>query len=252
MSESDFIAAVQAGCNAADLHLKCSYPSCACKQTPLIVLAATKQLAADHLAAIAAKDRQITDLAAKLREPHPDRDCLAEANTIIAAKDGEIATWKQRAETAEASERQTQELVNAKYWNQIRADNSNLNGLLRQKELEIEQLRTRILFAAGDDLCRLTQEEIKAYTSGEVQIPPKEEFLPSCERFWNQIAGAAGVLSGCLTLAQLIAENQALTARVEAMSHEGTTRNAEYDSLSRTVTALRKLLADVRGEVGNG
>ena len=86
---------------------------------------------------------------------------------------------------------------------------------------EIERLRLRLLSAAGDDLCRLSQEEIKAYTSGKVRIPPREEFLPSCERFHAQIAGEAGILEGCLTLAQLIAENAALAARVAELEADG-------------------------------
>ncbi len=77
-----------------------------------------------------------------------------------------------------------------------------------------EQLKLRLLSAAGDDLCRLSQEEIKAYTSGEVQIPPKEEFIPSCERFWDQTAARVGVLKGCFTLAQLISENEKLLPKV--------------------------------------
>lgn len=81
------------------------------------------------------------------------------------------------------------------------------NGELKEKN---EKLRTRLLSAAGDDLCRLTQEEIKEYTSGKVKIPPKEEFISSCEKFHAQIAGKAGVFDGCLTLAQLIAENTKL------------------------------------------
>lgn len=81
---------------------------------------------------------------------------------------------------------------------------------------EIRRLRTRLLTAAGDDLCRLTQEEIKAMSAGEVKIPPKEEFLASCERFHAQVAGEAGVMTNCLTLAQLIAENERLKADLVA------------------------------------
>lgn len=77
---------------------------------------------------------------------------------------------------------------------------------------ERDALKLRLLSAAGDDLCRLSQEEIKAYTSGEVQIPPREEFIASCERFHAQLAAGPGVLKDCLTLAQLIAENQKLEA----------------------------------------
>jgi hypothetical protein len=77
---------------------------------------------------------------------------------------------------------------------------------------ENERLKARLLAAAGDDLCRLSQEEIKAFTSGEVPIPPKEEFIPSCERFWEQTAARAGVNHNCLTLAQLVAENERLNA----------------------------------------
>ena len=82
----------------------------------------------------------------------------------------------------------------------------------RAAELEAENKRLKLCIqsAAGDDLCRLTQEEIKAYTSGAVKIPPKEEFIPSCERFHEQIASEVGVLTNCLTLAQLVAENERL------------------------------------------
>lgn len=86
---------------------------------------------------------------------------------------------------------------------------------LAELEAEIERLRTRLLSAAGDDLCRLTQDEIKAMTAGSVQIPPKEEFLASCERFHAQVAGEAGVFGNCLTLAQLVAENETLTCSLE-------------------------------------
>lgn len=74
----------------------------------------------------------------------------------------------------------------------------------------VTALRLRLLSAAGDDLCRLSQEEIRAYTNGSVQIPPKEEFIASCVRFHEQIASEAGVMPKCLTLAQLIAENEQL------------------------------------------
>jgi hypothetical protein len=81
-------------------------------------------------------------------------------------------------------------------------------------QAENARLRARLLTAAGDDLCRLSQEEIKAMSAGAVQIPPKEEFLASCERFHAQVAGEAGVNHNCLTLAQLIAENERLTMLV--------------------------------------
>ncbi len=83
---------------------------------------------------------------------------------------------------------------------------------------ENERLRPRVLTAAGDDLCRLTPEEIEAYTSGAVQIPPKGEFIASCERFHEQIAGTSGVLKDCLTLAQMIAENERLRAICESVA----------------------------------
>lgn len=79
---------------------------------------------------------------------------------------------------------------------------------LVEVERERDEARQRLLTAAGDDLCRLSQDEIKAMSAGEVKIPPKEEFLASCERFHAQVAGEAGVMGNCLTLAQLIAENE--------------------------------------------
>ena len=79
---------------------------------------------------------------------------------------------------------------------------------------ENERLRLRVLSAAGDDLCRLTQEEIKDLSAGKVQIPPEGEFLASCKNFHSQIASKSGVLPGCLTLAQMIAENERLRSAV--------------------------------------
>lgn len=77
---------------------------------------------------------------------------------------------------------------------------------------ENERLKLRILTAAGDDLCRLTQGEINEMSLGKVKISPKEEFIASCERFHEQMAGELGVLPNCLTLAQMVAENEKLTA----------------------------------------
>jgi hypothetical protein len=52
-----------------------------------------------------------------------------------------IKELREKLATAEASERQMREQVNAKYWEQIKADNSNLNDLLREKDSEIIGLR---------------------------------------------------------------------------------------------------------------
>lgn len=38
--EKQILAAVKAGCSAADYHLTCSYPDCRCKQTPVAIKAA--------------------------------------------------------------------------------------------------------------------------------------------------------------------------------------------------------------------
>lgn len=98
---------------------------------------------------------------------------------------------------------------------------------------ENADLRLRLLSAAGDDLCRLTQEEIKAYSSGAVKIPPREEFIPSCERFHAQTAGTVGVLENCLTLAQLVAENQKLTNQLAEAERERDDAIAERDSYKK-------------------
>lgn len=65
---------------------------------------------------------------------------------------------------------------------------------IKALEEELEATRQRLLSAAGDDLCRLTPEEIKAMSAGGTKIPPKEEFLESCERFHAQVAKETGVL----------------------------------------------------------
>lgn len=94
------------------------------------------------------------------------------------------------------------------------------NKRIEELEEEIVKLQTRLLSAAGDDLCRLTPEEIKEMSSGGVKIPPKEEFLASCERFHSQIAAGPGVMNNCLTLAQLIAENEMLRRKVDGLETE--------------------------------
>lgn len=107
------------------------------------------------------------------------------------------------------------------------ADDEEANELAIDLSIELaamtaenERLKLRLLSAAGDDLCRLSQEEIKELSSGGVKIPPREEFIASCERFHAQIAGEVGVLGNCLTLAQLIAENAKLTAERDAARNE--------------------------------
>lgn len=102
--------------------------------------------------------------------------------------------------------------------------------LAERQTRERDEARTRLLTAAGDDLCRLSQEEIKAYTSGEVPIPPKDEFLPSCEKFWEQTAARAGVNHNCLTLAQLVAECEQLRQRAEQAEQRLAALEAEIEA----------------------
>ena len=140
---------------------------------------------------------------------------------------------------------------------------TDLASQLAERDEEIERLRARVLSAAGDDLCRLTQDEIKQLTSGAVQIPPKEEFLASCERFHAQIAGEVGVLNGCLTLAQMIAENERLRTQltsaqrqIEKLTDERDEANAElHDVICEKKQAqaanaeLRKRLEEAESEL---
>lgn len=39
-TDPDFVRAVKAGCAAANIHLRCSFPDCSCKQMPSAILAA--------------------------------------------------------------------------------------------------------------------------------------------------------------------------------------------------------------------
>lgn len=71
---------------------------------------------------------------------------------------------------------------------------SKENDRLRE---EVASLRNRI----GDGLCWFTEGD---------PIPPKEEFLQSCERYHAQIATKHGVLQGGKTIAQLEADNERL------------------------------------------
>jgi hypothetical protein len=118
--------------------------------------------------------------------------------------------------TITALVREVQRLRN--YSNDQHTEKVKFEARCRDLEIERERLRLRILSAAGDDLCRLTQEEIKELSAGTVKIPPEEEFLASCKNFHSQIASESGVLSGCLTLAQMIAENERLLERDQQSS----------------------------------
>ncbi len=115
---------------------------------------------------------------------------------------------------------------------------------------ERDRLKRRLLSAAGDDLCRLSQEEIKQYTSGEVQIPPKEEFIASCERFHEQIAAGPGVLTNCLTLAQLIAENQRLTACLQTILGWDCLHPEPATNICGDFPWLKKLVQDALSSAG--
>jgi hypothetical protein len=121
-------------------------------------------------------------------------------------------------------------------------------------QAENDRLRTRLLTAAGDDLCRLSQEEIKAMSLGEVKIPPKEEFLASCERFHAQVAKESGVMTNCLTLAQLVAENERLKGEMSDLRQENTqldvdltmARACKPDEFTHVVTAEKMAWSRVR------
>lgn len=143
-------------------------------------------------------------------DPPPKQPAIREA---VVLTEGD---WKFVADVRDRSKLDS-EFVAGSEIRQLCAFIDSLTAQLAARDVEIERLKARLLTAAGDDLCRLTQEEIKAMSLGQVKIPPKEEFLASCERFHAQVAGEVGVNENCLTLAQLIAENAALKARVEAM-----------------------------------
>ena len=127
----------------------------------------------------------------------------------------QLAAERKRAEEAESDVG----TCAAKLRNQLNAAEASLTAAREQVAAltrERDEARTRLLSAAGDDLCRLSQEEIKAMGAGTVKIPPKEEFLASCERFHAQVANESGVMTNCLTLAQLIAENEKLRQQLTA------------------------------------
>jgi hypothetical protein len=88
------------------------------------------------------------DIAAAVEKSARSRLVACLALEFCAAIAGEYAPLvarltaaEARADRAEASERQMREQVNAKYWEQIRADNANLNRQLRAAEAEREKLR---------------------------------------------------------------------------------------------------------------
>lgn len=74
---------------------------------------------------------------------------------------------------------------------------------------EVERLRKAVLNQSGDNLGRLTPDDLR-------KIPPKAEFLQSCDHFHTQIASGAGELVGCQTIAQLERDNLALRLALDA------------------------------------
>lgn len=60
---------------------------------------------------------------------------------------------------------------------------------------ERDAARASVLNQAGDNLCW--------FDPASTPLPPKEEFLESCNRFWQQTSQKSGVSSGCMTIAQL-------------------------------------------------
>lgn len=144
-------------------------------------------------------------------------------NDLIKDMNAEIAELQ--AELGSANETLTEWATVAK----------SLGLSCNELKAEVERLRLRVLTAAGDDLCRLTPEEIKELTSGAVKIPPEEEFLASCKRFHGQIANTSGVLGNCLTLAQMIAENERL--RFAAIGHHSA---QEYDVLAAELRVVEE------------
>jgi len=67
---------------------------------------------------------------------------------------------------------------------------------------ELERLRKANANIAGDSRCWLAD--------AQAPLPPKEEFLESCKRFYDQTTARDGVLTGCRTISQLEEENQQL------------------------------------------
>lgn len=161
-------------------------------------------------------------------EQCPHDDCgYREALARIAELESENAALRSVIKDQCENEKEVMELTRPILGSWVDGDSYGVPGLVATVDELIDRntktlaenaaLKARLLTAAGDDLCRLTQDEIKALTGGAVQIPPKEEFLASCERFHAQIAGEVGVNEQCLTLAQMIAENASLKADNERM-----------------------------------
>lgn len=100
---------------------------------------------------------------------------------------------------------------------------------------EIAALKNRL----GDNLCHLENPDTDA-------IPPKAEFLKSCERFWEQ-RSSVGVLKGCQTIAQLEEEIVALKAEVERLKGDYL-RGREAEQLARDtvhVPHIEQLQAEI-------
>lgn len=96
------------------------------------------------------------------------------------------------------------------------------NAELRE---QLAALRNSVLNQAGDDACWILDPE-------HAQLPPKEEFLKSCERFHAQRTAQDGTLSGCMTIAQLEQQLAAKDAEIARLSESLDCANINYDRIN--------------------
>lgn len=117
------------------------------------------------------------------------------------------------------------------------------NELAELRE-QLAALRNSVLNQAGDDACWIPDPE-------HAQLPPKEEFLKSCERFHAQRTAQDGTLSGCMTIAQLEQQLAAKDAEITGLEETLFRTENKRLQLSRENERLRAALKAADRELIN-
>lgn len=103
----------------------------------------------------------------------------------------------------------------------------------------------------GDDRCHLDDQKLYAVLgegdadpyAHDATLPPKGEFLRSCERYWHQRqpkSGTDAIVSGCMTIAQLEADIASLSRNLRETANSYDFARGEIDRLKAELAETKK------------
>lgn len=141
-----------------------------------------------------------------LQQRDEAREQLAAAEKAVWQKSNEVCDWKLKSIVLKEQLSEVSGFANRVYTlfgfgfegpsPTLSEELGYLESALETTKEQLVALRNSVLNQAGDDACWIPDPE-------HAQLPPKEEFLKSCERFHAQRTAQDGTLTGCMTIAQL-------------------------------------------------